>query len=89
MFLADYNFCWRLRLPDKGRNRMLPAMMAGVVNTLMSFEDLFDAVTGGATRWRRENITKEVLLQCLFVLQFNIGWGAWELPVVGDMLAAR
>jgi hypothetical protein len=45
MFLAYYNFCWRTRLPEERRNRLPAAMMAGVVDRLMSFEDLFDAVT--------------------------------------------
>jgi len=47
MFLAYYNFCWRTRLPEEGRNRLPAAMMAGVVDRLMSFADLFDAVMGG------------------------------------------
>jgi IS1 family transposase len=47
MFLAYYNFCWRTRLPDEGRLRLPAAMAAGVVDRLMSFEDLFDAVMGG------------------------------------------
>ena len=46
MFLAYYNFCWRTRKPEAGRNRLPAAMMAGVVNTLWSFEDLYDAVMG-------------------------------------------
>jgi len=46
MFLAYYNFVWRTRLPEQGRNRLPAAMTAGVVDTLMSFEDLFDAVMG-------------------------------------------
>jgi hypothetical protein len=44
MFLACCNFVWRTRLPEKGRNRLPAAMAAGVVDTLMSLEDLFDAV---------------------------------------------
>ena len=44
MFLAYYNFCCWIRLPEEGRNRLPAAMMAGVVDTVMSFEDLFDAV---------------------------------------------
>jgi IS1 family transposase len=46
MFLAYYNFVWRTRLPEKGKCRLPAAMAAGVVDTLMSFEDLFDAVMG-------------------------------------------
>ena len=46
MFLAYYNFVWRTRLPEDGRNRLPAAMMTGVVDRLMSFEDLFDAVMG-------------------------------------------
>ena len=47
MFLAFYNFVWRTREPEEGRSRLPAAMMAGVVDTLWSFEDLFDAVMGG------------------------------------------
>jgi hypothetical protein len=46
MFLTYYNFVWRTRLPEKGKCRLPAAMAAGVVDTLMSFEDLFDAVMG-------------------------------------------
>jgi IS1 family transposase len=47
MFLAYYNFVWRTRKPDGvGKSRLPAAMAAGVVDTLMSFEDLFDAVMG-------------------------------------------
>ena len=46
MFLAYYNFVWRTRKPDEGKYRLPAAMAAGVVDTLMSFEDLFDAVMG-------------------------------------------
>jgi hypothetical protein len=35
------------RLPEEGRNRLTAAMMAGVVDTLMSVGNLFDAVMGG------------------------------------------
>ena len=34
------------RVPEEERNRLPAAMMAGVVDRLMSFEDLFDAVIG-------------------------------------------
>lgn len=44
MFLAYYNFVRRTRLPGKGRYRPPAATAAGVVATLRSFEDLFDAV---------------------------------------------
>ena len=44
MFLAYYNFVWRTRLPEEGRNRLPVAMMAGEVDTLWSFENLFDQV---------------------------------------------
>jgi len=47
MFLAYYNFCWRTRDAENGRMRLPAAMAAGVLNTLWSFEDLFDAVMGG------------------------------------------
>ena len=39
---------WRTRDDENGRNRLPAAMLAGVVDTLMSFEDLFDAVMGSA-----------------------------------------
>jgi hypothetical protein len=45
MFLAYCNFVWRTRKPEEGKCRLPAAMAAGVVDTLMSFEDLFDAVT--------------------------------------------
>jgi hypothetical protein len=46
MFLAYYNFVWRTRKPEEGKCRLPAAMAAGVVDMLMSFEDLFDAVMG-------------------------------------------
>jgi IS1 family transposase len=46
MFLAYYNFVWRTHDAIGERNRLPAAMAAGVVDTLMSFEDLFDAVMG-------------------------------------------
>ncbi len=47
MFLAYYNFCWRTRDVEEGRTRLPAAMVAGVTDSLMSFEQLFDAVMGG------------------------------------------
>jgi hypothetical protein len=47
MFLAYYNFCWRTRDVEEGRNRLPAAMMAGAVDSLWSFENLSDAVMGG------------------------------------------
>ncbi|MGD0654668.1 MAG: hypothetical protein ABSA16_10015 [Thermoguttaceae bacterium] len=47
MFLAYYNFCWRTREPEEGRNRLPAAMMAGVVDSLWSFKELYDAVMSG------------------------------------------
>lgn len=44
MFLAYYNFCWRTRDAENGRT----AMAAGAVNSLWSFENLFDAMMGEA-----------------------------------------
>ena len=44
MFLAYYNFVWRTRDVEEGRTRLPVAMVAGVVDRLMGFEDLFDAV---------------------------------------------
>ncbi len=46
IFLAYYNFCWRIRDVQEGRTRLPAAMAAGVVNTLWSFENVFDAVMG-------------------------------------------
>ena len=46
VFLAYYNFCWRTRDANEGRTRLPAAMAAGVVDTLWSFEDLFDRVMG-------------------------------------------
>ncbi|MDZ4687099.1 MAG: hypothetical protein SH850_18640 [Planctomycetaceae bacterium] len=46
MHIANYNFCWRSRENDgqrTGRYRLTPAMQAGVVDTLWSFADLYDA----------------------------------------------
>jgi IS1 family transposase len=46
MFLAYYNFVWRTYDVVGERTRVPAAMAAGVVDRLMSFEDLFDAVMG-------------------------------------------
>ena len=46
MFLAYYNFCWRTHDAVNERTRPPAAMAAGVSETLMSFEQLFDAVMG-------------------------------------------
>ena len=46
MFLAYYNFCWRTRDVEAGRTRLPAAMAAGVVDTLWTFEELFDRVMG-------------------------------------------
>jgi len=47
MHIANYNFCWQARENGKsGKRRLPPAMQAGIVNTLWSFEDLYDAVMG-------------------------------------------
>ncbi len=50
VFFAYYNYVWRTRFDDNsgqsGRLRPTAAMMAGVTDTLWSFEDLFDAVNG-------------------------------------------
>jgi hypothetical protein len=46
MFLAFYNFCWRTHDVEAKRNRRPAAMAAGVVDTLWSFEELFDRVMG-------------------------------------------
>lgn len=45
MHVANYNFCWQARENGKsGKRRLPPAMQAGIVDTLWSFEDLYDAV---------------------------------------------
>ena len=44
VFFAYYNFVWRTRDAINGRERLPAAMLAGVVDRLWSFEDLFDAV---------------------------------------------
>lgn len=46
LFLAYYNFCWRTRDAENSRTRRAAAMAAGLVNSLWSFENLFDAVMG-------------------------------------------
>ena len=48
IFLAYYNFCWRTYDVNAGRTRLPAAMAAGVSETLMNFEELFDAVMGKA-----------------------------------------
>lgn len=48
MFVAYYNWVWRTRYPDgprAGRLRPPAAMLAGVTDTLWTFEDLYDAVS--------------------------------------------
>jgi hypothetical protein len=47
VFLAFYNFWWRIRDVVEGGNRLPAAMAAAVTGTLMSFEQLFDTVMGG------------------------------------------
>jgi IS1 family transposase len=48
LHVAYYNFCWRMRGVDGkgtcGKLRLPPAMQAGIVNTLWTMEDLYDAV---------------------------------------------
>jgi hypothetical protein len=48
MFIAYYDFVWRTRFPDNsgrpGKLRPTAAMMAGVVDTLWSFDNFYDAV---------------------------------------------
>jgi IS1 family transposase len=43
VFFAYYNFVWRTRDAINGRERLPAAMLAGVVDRLWSFEDLYDA----------------------------------------------
>jgi IS1 family transposase len=45
VFFAYYNFVWRTRDAINGRERLPAAMLAGVIDKLWSFEDLFDAVS--------------------------------------------
>jgi len=47
-FLAYYNFCWRTFDANDSRTRLPAAMAAGVTESLMSFEELFDRVMGNA-----------------------------------------
>ena len=44
VFFAYYNFVWRTRDAINGRERLPAAMLAGVVDKLWTFENLFDAV---------------------------------------------
>jgi hypothetical protein len=44
LHVAYFNFCWRMRENEGGRLRMTPAMQAGVVDTLWTIEDLYNAV---------------------------------------------
>ena len=44
LHVAYFNFCWRMRENEGGRYRLTPAMQAGVVGTLWSIEDLYDAL---------------------------------------------
>ena len=45
--IANYNWCWRPRENgNSGRFRPTPAMMAGIVDQLWKFEDLYNEVTG-------------------------------------------
>ena len=42
--VAYCSFCWRLRQPGKsGQRTPTPAMMAGLVDTLWTIDDLYDA----------------------------------------------
>ena len=47
-FLAYYNFCWRTHDAIQKRTRLPAAMAAGVTESLLSFEELFDRVMGNA-----------------------------------------
>lgn len=44
MYVANHNFVWRSRENEGGRFKLPAAMQAGIVNTLWSFDDLFEAV---------------------------------------------
>ena len=48
IFLAYYNFCWRTYDVVNERTRLPAAMAAGMTETLMTFEQLLDAVMGNA-----------------------------------------
>ncbi len=45
VFLCYYNWCWRTRDAENGRLRTPAAMRAGVVDSLWSFERLYDEAT--------------------------------------------
>ena len=45
VFFAYYNFVWRTRDAINGRERLPAAMLAGVIDQLWCFEDLYNAVT--------------------------------------------
>ena len=45
MYLAYYNYCWRLRKPGKsGQKRPTPAMAAKLTNHTWTFAELFETV---------------------------------------------
>ena len=45
LFVAYFNFCWRSRKPGKsGQKRPIPAIAAGMVDTLWSFDDLLKEI---------------------------------------------
>ena len=56
MFLAYYNFVWRTRKPEEGRNRLPAAMMAGVVDTLWDLRSYSTRLWAKGTRWQRKRI---------------------------------
>jgi hypothetical protein len=49
IYVAYYNYCWRTRLPGStGRKRPTAAMMAGLIDHIWTFQELFDHVTAVA-----------------------------------------
>ena len=46
VFFAYYNFVWRTRDAINGGERLPAAILAGVIDRLWSFEDLFEAAAG-------------------------------------------
>ena len=44
MYVAYYDFCWRTRKPGcTGRKRPTAAMMAGITDSIWTFDQLFEA----------------------------------------------
>jgi IS1 family transposase len=62
--VAYYNFCWRLRRPgSSGQLTPTPAMMAGLVDTLWTIDDLYDAVMKQQAKKKRSAWIEKMLRQ--------------------------